>query len=127
MEAKRAKIGRNAEGERHGINGGHRHHDATFGTSSAGCDERATRAETRHADVQALMQRYRGIAGQCELNVSTEGEFGYAELTYGPQCGASRTVKYGWRLGEEENESLAYTWLALELLTACGDLAAPSL
>ena len=84
------------------------------------CEE-GGRGEQRRADVLVMMERCRRKGIDCALAEWSKGEFGYAELTYGHPEAVSRSVKNGWRIGEDDNMSLAYTYLALDLLGALGD------
>jgi len=80
------------------------------------------RGELRRADVLTMMERCRQRGVDCALAEWSKGEYGYAELTYGHPEAVSRSVKNGWRIGEDDNMSLAYTYLALDLLAALGGL-----
>jgi len=76
------------------------------------------RVATRREGLRELiaLAESRGLA--CELAYSVEGEHEFATLTVGHPGTAVQTVRYGWRSGEPENESLAHVWLWLALKQA---------
>ena len=88
--------------------------------SGGGCG-RHSRGDSRRADVQQLMERLMQRGRQSTLTHSSDGEHEYAELTYERPSGEPKTVKFGWAVGEDDNKSIAYTWLALELLAALSE------
>lgn len=66
------------------------------------------------------MARLRSAGLECELTQTVDGDHARVSLAYG-QSGEKRCViTEGWAIGEHDNESLAYTWMTLEVLRLVG-------
>ena len=78
------------------------------------------RCARRRSHLFDLVARLLAKGFDCSLLELKEGDYEYAEVTYRRPGERAVAIRQGWRAGEDENRSLAYTWLILELMLALG-------
>lgn len=72
-------------------------------------------------DLPKLMSRVEELGICCWLKYSTEGEYEYVTLVCQRPKAEPETIRYGWRSGELDNESIAHVWLWMALNQVEGD------
>jgi len=83
-------------------------------------DDEAKRAARARLALQRGLVQLRAAGLECELTQTVDGDHARISLVYG-QSGKERCITTeGWAIGEHDNESLAYTWMTLEVLRLVG-------